>query len=66
MKLKSLLAALLVSLVPSLSFAQSAPAAAADNTAKIEQPSKKTAKKHAHKVGVKKHKAAKHKKTAAM
>ena len=66
MKLKSLLAALLTSLVASLSFAQAAPAAAVDSTTKIDQSVNKPAKKHAHKVSAKKHKAAKHKKPAAM
>ena len=45
---------------------QPAPAAAVDNMAKAQTPSKKHAKKQAHKVSVKKHKAAKHKKKAAM
>ena len=66
MKLKSLLAALLTSLVASLSFGQAASADAVDNTAKIVRSVNKPAKKHAHKVSAKKHKVAKHKKTAAM
>ena len=45
---------------------QTAPAAAVDSTVKAEKPVKKHAKKKAHKVSAKKHKAAKHKKKAAM
>jgi hypothetical protein len=66
MKLKSLLAAVLISSIASLSFAQSAPAAAAESPSQVETVVKKPAKKHGHKVSAKKHKAAKHKKKAAM
>lgn len=66
MKLKSLLAALLMSSIASLSFAQSAPAAATVSPSQVETVIKKPAKKHAHKVASKKHKATKHKKKAAM
>lgn len=80
MKLKSLLVVSVVSFAASLSFAQTAPvvapvapavvqqapAAAVENTSKAEVPTKKHAKKHAHKVSAKKHKAGKHKKKAVM
>lgn len=66
MKIKTMLAAVIFSLVGPVSFALSAPAAAVDSTVKIEKSVKKPAKKHAHKVSAKKHKAAKHKKTAPM
>jgi hypothetical protein len=80
MKLNSLLAVSALSFATTLSFAQSAPAvapvapavvqpapaAAVDNTSKAEVPPKKHAKKHAHKVSAKKHKAGKHKKKVVM
>jgi hypothetical protein len=66
MKLKHVLPALLMSLLGTFSFAQSAPASAVDGTVKIEKPAKKTAKKHAHKVSAKKHKASKRKTTGMM
>jgi Skp family chaperone for outer membrane proteins len=78
MKLNTLFAASVMSLAATLSFAQTAPAVApiapavvqpaapVDNTAKAEAPAKKHGKKQAHKVSVKKHKVAKHKKKAAM
>jgi hypothetical protein len=45
---------------------QPAPAAAVDSTAKADAPNKKHAKKQAHKVSAKKHKANKQKKKAVM
>ncbi len=64
MKMKSLIAAIVLAGVGALSFAQNDPAPAAP--LKVEKVNNKNAKKHAHKVSVKKHKAAKHKKQAAM
>jgi Skp family chaperone for outer membrane proteins len=61
MKMKHMLPALLMSLLGSFSYAQSAPAAAVDGTVKVEKSAKKTTKKHAHKVSSKKHKTSKHK-----
>jgi len=64
MKMKSLIATIVLAGIGALSFAQNEPAPAAP--VKVEKAAKKNAKKHAHKVSVKKHKAAKHKKQAAM
>jgi len=66
MNLKPMICALAMSLLGSVSFAQSAPAAAFDSTVKIETAVKKTPKKHAHKVSAKKHKTSKHKATGTM
>jgi Skp family chaperone for outer membrane proteins len=81
MKFNSLIAAVAVALTASLASAQTAPAVApitpapaapvapapvVDNTPKAETTLKKHGKKKAHTVSAKKHKAAKHKKKAAM
>jgi len=64
MKIKSLIAAVVVAGISALSFAQNEPVSKAP--VKVEKVNKKNAKKHAHKVSGKKHKVAKHKKQAVM
>ena len=64
MKMKSLIAAVVVGGISALSFAQNEPSSKAP--VKVEKVNKKNAKKHAHKVSGKKHKVAKHKKQAVM